>query len=311
MRANITEMNIFVRAVETNSFVGAARSLLIDPAVVTRAIKALEQDLGVLLFVRSTRSLRLTPEGMRFHRDCVQLLKKFDEATQQFREERATPHGRLRIGVTPGLTRRMLMRAIPEFQRRFPQIEIIFHSIADISEIGDMGPNVILRVRSHRQRGGTRLEPQGQVSRRIAQSRFVVCASPEYLKRAGIPRVPGDLLDHACIALVTADHDVHAEWQFVKRGQRQNIKVAPKLLIHGTDGYREAGAAGCGVIRLLACHIEDELESGKLIPMLADWESAGSPPIVAIYRKTRPMPLQTSVFIQHLVESFKRYNVQK
>jgi DNA-binding transcriptional LysR family regulator len=78
MRANITEMNIFVRAVETNSFVGAARSLLIDPAVVTRAIKALEQDLGVLLFVRSTRSLRLTPEGMRFHRDCVQLLKKFD-----------------------------------------------------------------------------------------------------------------------------------------------------------------------------------------------------------------------------------------
>lgn len=311
MRANITEMNIFVRAVETNSFAGAARSLLIDPAVVSRAIKALEADLGVLLFARSTRTLKLTSEGARFHRDCVHVLKKFQEATQQFREERARPHGRINVGITPGVTRRMLMQVIPEFQQKHPQLEVMMHSIAEVAELSDKGLDIVLRIRSLRQRGGTRSEPPGLVARKLAQSSFVVCASPEYLKRAGEPRSPSDLLKHSCVALVTTDHDVQTEWQFVRKGQRQNIKFLPTLLIQGTDGYREAGVAGCGIIRLLACHIENERESGALMPVLADWQSAWSPPIVAIYRKTRPMPLQVSVFIRHLVESFRRYDTAR
>src|SRR5258706_3848859 len=103
MHTPLHAMNIFVRAVETNSFVGAARSLLIDPAAVSRAIKALETELGVLLFARSTRALKLTAEGARFHRDCVQILKKLEQATQQFRADRAMPHGRLKVGM--GLAR--------------------------------------------------------------------------------------------------------------------------------------------------------------------------------------------------------------
>ena len=203
------------------------------------------------------------------------------------------------------------MQVIPEFQNKYPQLEIIMHSITEVSDLSAKGLDVVVRIRSLRQRGGTRLEPQGLVARKLAQSRFVVCASPEYLKRAGTPRTPTDLLRHSCIAIVTTDHDVQAEWQFVKNGRRQNIKFVPKLLVQGSDGYREAGAAGCGIIRLLACHIEDELQRGALVPLLADWQPAWSPPIVAIYRKTRPMPLQIGAFVRHLAESLRRYDVTR
>jgi LysR family transcriptional regulator for bpeEF and oprC len=91
MRNSIRTISIFVAVVEAKSFAAAARTLLIDPAALSRAIKFLEVDLGVVLFARSTRFLRLTNEGVRFYRDCVQILKKLDEATHQFRVQCRQP----------------------------------------------------------------------------------------------------------------------------------------------------------------------------------------------------------------------------
>jgi len=302
-------MNIFVRAVETNSFVGAARSLLIDPAAVSRAIKALETDLGVLLFARSTRTLKLTAEGTRFHRDCVQILKKLEQATQQFRANRAMPHGRLKVGMGLGMSRRLLLNTIPLFQKQYPDIEIILLSIDEVAQIEDKGVDVLLRPRILRQRGGQHPEPQGLVVRKLVQARSVVCASPEYVDRAGAPRVPVDLLRHACIAQVTMERDVQDEWPFVKSQVRQKVKFVPKLLLQGADAHREAGVAGCGIIRISAWNIEDELRSRKLVHVLPDWECTGATPLVAIYRKTRPMPPQLSAFVGYLSEAFRHHNL--
>ena len=163
-------MTIFVRAVEKNSFVGAARSLLIDPAAVSRAVNALETDLGVRLFTRSTRAMKLTADGARFHRDCTQILQKFTEATQRFRVDRTVPHGRLTVGMTSGLTRRMMLQALSVFQQQYPQIEILLLSVDDLAEIGDKGVDVLVRPRGLRQRGGQHSEAQGLVVRKLAGS---------------------------------------------------------------------------------------------------------------------------------------------
>ncbi len=159
MRRTIHGMNIFVRAVEANSFTGAARSLLIDPTGVSRAIKALEAELGVLLFARSTRTLKLTAEGARFYRDCVQVLRKVEEATEKFRGYRKQPHGLLKLGMAPGLSRRMLMRSIPAFQQLYPAIELVLLNIDDVSTVSDKGIDILIRGRSLRRRGGQRPEP--------------------------------------------------------------------------------------------------------------------------------------------------------
>jgi LysR family transcriptional regulator, regulator for bpeEF and oprC len=202
MHPSIRAINIFVSVVQTKSFAATARVLLIDPAVVSRAIKTIEQDLGVVLFVRSTRVLKLTDDGAHFYRDCVQILQKLSEATQRFRTSKEMPHGRLRIGMAPSLPQRILLRAIPPFQKRYPHIEIILLRVGDVDEIEKKGVDVLIRARSQGQRGRQRLEPDGMVVRKLAQSRRVVCASPLYLKRAGSPRTPTDLLQHACIALL-------------------------------------------------------------------------------------------------------------
>ena len=302
-------MNIFVRAVEANSFAAAAQSLLIDPTAVSRAIKGLEIDLGVLLFVRSTRTLRLTTEGARFYRDCVKVLKNFDEATSRVRAGKMIPRGRLTVGMAPGLAQRLLLRAMPEFQQRYPEIEIVLPIVSDIDQIGDTGIDVIVRGHLSRKRGTQRQAPQSLVTRKLVQSRNVVCASPEYLERAGVPRTPTDLLSHACVVILTLAGDVRNEWQFVRSQVRQKVKVVPRLLVQGTEPVREAAVAGCGIIRLTADIIEDELQSGALVPILTDWECSGAGPLVAVYRKTRPMLPQVSVFIQHLTDAFQRHNV--
>jgi LysR family transcriptional regulator for bpeEF and oprC len=308
MHTTLREMNIFVRAVDLHSFVGAAKSLLVDPAAVSRAIKAIEADLGILLLARSTRALKLTPEGARFYRDCVELLKKYEQTTQQFRAVGSKPHGRLTVGMGPSLTRRMLLRAIPSFQQQYPAIEIVLVSVDDMDEIGGGGPDILIRPRGQRRHGGMHRFPQGLIVRKLAQPPLVPCASPEYLKRAGTPRVPADLVRHACVVLLSMEHDILDEWHFVKSQMRQRIKVAPKLLVHGMEALREAALAGCGIIRPLACHIEDELRRRKLVPVLPDWECTGASPMVAIYRKTQPAIPQVSLFVNHLIKAFQRYN---
>lgn len=306
MRISIRVIEIFVRVVERGSFITAARSLLIDPAAVSRAINGLEENLGILLFTRSTRAMKLTTEGARFYRDAAQMLKSFDETIRRFQADTDMTR-QLKVGMGPALSRRMLLRAIPTFQQRHPEIQLVLLSINDRAEIGDEGVDILIRPRSTRQSGAEHRQPQGLVVRRLAQSPTIICASPEYLKRAGIPRTPGDLARHSCLALLTLERDVHDEWQFARPGAREKIKFASRLTAHG-DELREAALAGCGIVRLLACHVEEELLSGALMQVLPDWECLGGLPIVAIYRKTKPRLSPIYSFVGHLARAFQRYN---
>jgi len=309
MPVTFQTLTIFARAVEQQSFVKAARSLLIDPSAVSRAIGALEKDLGVVLFARSTRALKLTAEGARFHRDCIHILQRLTEATQRFRANSDMPYGQLRVGMAPGLRRRVLLQAVAPFRRRYPQIEIVLISVENRTEIGEKSVDVLVRARGVRQRGGARSEPQGLVVRKLFQSRYVVCGSSRYFEHAGKPLTPADLPQHPCIPHVSLDRDIVDEWRFARGDERQKFKFIPQLSIQGVDALCEAGLAGCGLIRVLAANVEDELRSGTLVPVLPNWECTGAPPMIAIYRKTRPMIPQVSVFVQHLADALGRHDV--
>jgi DNA-binding transcriptional LysR family regulator len=306
MAANIRAIEIFVRAVESGSFVAAARSLLIDPAAVSRAIKGLEEDLGIALFARSTRAFKLTTEGTRFYRDGAQMLTKFEETINKFRAD-TTLHGQLKVGMGPALSRPIMFRAISSFQKLHPAIRLILISVNDPSQVGDEGIDVFIRPRSLRQRGGEHKQQQGLIVRKLFYSPMVTAASPEYLKRASIPRVPADLAPHTCTALLTLERDVQDEWQFIKSNKRQKIKFAPKLITDG-EALREAALAGCGIIRVCAWEIADQLRSGTLLQLLPDWECLGGLPIVAIYRKSRPTQSRINALVQHLAREFQPYD---
>jgi LysR family transcriptional regulator for bpeEF and oprC len=305
MQNTFQALSVFVRTVEMSSFVNAARSLLVDSATVSRTIKALEADLGVLLFRRSTRTVKLTTEGARFYRDSVQLLDALERATVQFRARGDGPRGEIKVGMALGVSRRMVMRVVPGFQRLYPEVEIVLLNIDDLAQVGQKAVDVFVRPRSLRRQGGQHAERQGMVVRTLAQSRFVTCATPQYLHRFGAPRVPADLLHHSCIAHLTIERDVQNEWVFVKSQLREKVRTVPKLFIQGTDALREAALAHCGIIRTVAYVMDEELRSGKLQPVLADWDCPGAPPMVAIYRKTKPMPRAVGALVQHLAREFQ------
>jgi DNA-binding transcriptional LysR family regulator len=166
---------------------------------------------------------------------------------------------------------------------------------------------VFIRPRSLRQRGGEHKLPQGSIVRKLFYSPMVAAASPEYLKRAGMPRVPTDLVSHTCTALLTLERDVQDEWQFVKQNKRERIKFVPKLIADG-EALREAALSGCGIIRVLAWEIADQLRSGALLQLLPDWECLGGLPIVAIYRRTRPTQPRIKALLQHLATEFQPYD---
>jgi DNA-binding transcriptional LysR family regulator len=306
MPANLRAIEIFVRIVESGSFVAAARSLLIDPAAVSRAIKSLEDDLGISLFARSTRVLKLTTEGARFYRDGAQMLKKFDDTINKFRAD-TTLHGQLKVGMGPALSRPIMLRAVASFQALYPEVRLILISVNDPAQVGDEGIDVFIRPRSLRQRGGEHKLQQGLIVRKLFYSPMVAAASPAYIRRAGVPRVPTDLAPHICTALLTLERDVQDEWQFVKQGRREKIKFTPKLTADG-EALREAALAGCGVIRVLAWEIDDQLRSGALLQLLPDWECLGGLPIVAIYRKTRPTQPRINALLQHLAKEFRPHD---
>lgn len=306
MPTNMRAIEIFVRIVETGSFVAAARSLLIDPAAVSRVIKGLEDDLGISLFARSTRALKLTTEGARFYRDGAQMLRKFDDTINKFRAD-TTLQGQLKVGMGPALSRPVTLRAISSFQMLHPAVRLVLISVNDPAQVADEGIDLFIRPRSLRQRGGEHKQQQGMIVRKLFNSPMVTATSPAYLKRMGVPRAPADLAGHACTALLTLERDVQDEWQFVKQNKREKIKFTPKLIADG-EALREAALAGCGVIRVLAWEIADQLRSGALLQLLPDWECLGGLPVVAIYRKTRPTQSRINALLQHLTKEFRLYD---
>src|SRR5262245_20435450 len=167
MQNTLQALSVFVRAVEMGSFVGGARSLLVDSATVSRAIKALEADLGVLLFRRSTRALKLTAEGARFYQDSVQILQRLEQATGQFRARREAPRGEVKVGMALGVSRRMMMKVIPSFQKSYPDVEVVLLNIDDVAQVGQKGIDIFVRPRSLRRQGGQHAERQGLVVRKL------------------------------------------------------------------------------------------------------------------------------------------------
>jgi DNA-binding transcriptional LysR family regulator len=309
MTLSAHSMKVFVRAVEDQSFAAAARNLLVDPAAVSRTIRKLEDDLGISLFSRSTRFSKLTSEGKKFYRDCQQILQRLDVAAQRFRNNGGALRGELRIGLAPTFPRRMVTATLPQFQHQYPEIELQLLGINDPLEIANGNIDLLLRTGALRKRGGAHKDLSGLVIRKLIQSSMVVCAAPAYLRGAGTPLMPKDLARHACVALVTLERDVQDEWRFTKAGAVEKVKFFPKLLVQG-EALREVALAGCGIIRLLACHVQDELRSGDLVQILTDWNCGSGPAVVALYRNAKQTRPRVSAFVQHLVQAFRPYNVE-
>jgi DNA-binding transcriptional LysR family regulator len=289
----LQEMGVFARVVATGSLSAAARELGLSTAMVSRRLAALESRLGVRLVNRTTRSLRLTDEGARYHDACTRVLAEIEDADAAASAGGAEAQGALRVALPASFGHQHVAPLVPEFARRYPKVRLAL-SLSDRNvNVIDEGFDLAIRI--------AHLEDSSLTARRLAPNRRVLCASPDYLERHGTPRTPAELTGHNC--LTTTDFTM--TWEYKDpHGRSGSVRVSGRFACDNWEVLREWALAGLGVALKSTWDVHRHLEDGSLVELCPGYTFHRDVAIYAVYPHRRFLPAKTRVFIEFLAERF-------
>lgn len=294
-------MSVFVRIVDEGSLATAAAASDLSPTMVGNYLQALEKRLGVTLLNRTTRRQHLTEFGKIYYTRCVEILDCVADTEALALQSQAEPRGRLRISAPRAFGVDRLTPALADYAKRYPQIEIdlvISDRLMDL--LGD-GIEAALRIGP--------IRDDELIARPLAAIQPMLCAAPSYLAAHGAPREPADLADHECLLYTyTAQLDagtVNARWLLTDTAGTIDLSVPGRIHINSPAGLRRAALAGMGITLLPEPVIADDIESGALVALLADYAPPGLP-LHLIYRRDRRISPKLRSFIDFIVARFGR-----
>lgn len=293
-----TSMSMFVRVVECGSFAAAAQGSGMTPTMVGNHVRELERRLAGRLLNRTTRRQSLTELGRRYHAQCVEILARVDAAELDARELQAAPRGRLRISCPVIYGTRALVPVLGGYLERHPEVQVDLSLDDRFVDLAEGGFDAAIRVGE--------LPDSGLIARPLRPSPRICCASPAYLARHGTPRVPADLAQHHCLALVTAS-GAERDWRFPRPdGKGVEHLLAPgRLDVNGGLALREAALAGLGVILQPELMLKDDVDSGRLVRLFGDWP-APTWPVHVLHLPDARMTPKLERFIAFLQETLGR-----
>ena len=282
----------FVRVAEHRGFTAAARKLGLSVSAITKSVARLEEDLGAQLFNRTTRRIALTDYGQEFYERCVPLLAQLEDAESTIRQANTVPKGRVRAVVPFSFGRVTVAPALPKFHEKYPHIQLDLQF--NDSPIGFIEEGIDVAVRTGE------LSDSRLITRLLTQGPQKTVASPRYLAKHGVPRVPEDLHQHNCIL-----GRFGPEWTFrAPDGHDLTVRVGGNLTVYNGDVMREAAVAGVGIAQSTWWLFRKDLEAGAVVPILDDYAKLGSP-VWVIYPANRHLPAKVRAFIDFLVEITK------
>lgn len=267
------DLQFFVRAARAPSLSAAARELGLSPQAASAALKRLEAALGFRLFVRSTRSLRPTPEGLVFLDACEQGLGLIVQARERLSAGREALAGRIRLSMPSDLGRNVVLGWLHVFRERHPGVEFELQLTDRIAGLYREAVDVALRY-------GQPSDSQLVALALAPDNRRVLCASPAYLARHGRPAHPAELARHRCISFRLADRP-HEHWRFEREGEAQVIAVAAALRCDDGDAVRRLALLGEGVAYKSRLDVADDLRRGSLLALCEDWQGEPAPLFLA------------------------------
>ena len=287
-------MTVFVAVAEAESFAGGARKLGMSPPAVTRAVAALEKRLGVKLLTRTTRFVRATDAGLRYLEHARRIIADLNEADDAAAGVDAAPRGQLAVTAPVLFGRLYVVPSMVEYLRRYPDMSLTALFLDRIVNLFEEGMDVGVRIGE--------LPDSTMRAIGVGHVRRVVCASPEYLERSGIPQAPMDIARHTVIA-ASAVTPI-AEWKFVTGKKKIIIKVNPRLTVTNNDAAIQAALQGFGITRLLSYQIAPHLASGQLQTVLSEYEPPPLP-IHVLHREGRQASAKVRTFVDLLVERLR------
>jgi DNA-binding transcriptional LysR family regulator len=287
-------MSVFSRVVAAGSLSAAARELGLSPAVVSRRLAALESRLGVRLINRTTRSLHLTDEGATYYDTCARLLAEVEEADAAVSAGRVQPRGPLKVALPASFGHRHIAPLIPRFAARYPDVQLAL-SLSDRSfNLIEEGFDLAIRIAAD-------LADSSLAARKLAPNRRVVCASPEYLRRHGMPATPDDLIGHNCLTA----NDFAVTWEYRgPEGEPGNVRVSGRYACDNWEVLREWALDGLGVALKSTWDVRSHLEDGSLVAVCPGYTFDTDVAIYAVYPHRRFLPAKTRAFIEFLADSF-------
>jgi DNA-binding transcriptional LysR family regulator len=286
-------IDTFVRVAESRSFAAAARQMRVSRSVVTARIQQLETFVGAPLFHRNTRSVQLSELGLTFLRDCAELVGRTNEVVDQMREVTTSPSGRLRVHALPGFVLGHLAHVLQEFQGRYPQIVLdMIVNDAAIDPVKE-GFDCALQI----------FPPRSEelISKKLFPVRRVFCASPEYMKRHGTPRLPRDLKGHR-IGWYSG-YPTRERLAFHGPGEPVSLDLDPVLLTNSVHLLREYALEHAGIVCVPTLVASDAVLSGALKLILPEHQLT-SFWLSIFYPTTGRSSLKLKLFLDMLTASF-------
>ncbi len=284
------DLQLFVRIAGEGSLSAAARQLAISPAVASAGLKRLEQQLQARLFVRSTRSLRLTAEGEGFLEHARQALQSLEAGRQQLAGSKSAISGPLQLSVPSDFGRNTLLPWLETFMQTHPQVQLRLLLGDRVTDLFREPVDIALRYG----------EPED--SRLVALpvapgNRRVLCAAPAYLQRHGEPRQIGDLREHNCLIYMLGGR-AYERWRFHEGDAEHSLQVAGDRLSDDADVVRRWAVAGAGVVYKSWLDVAGDVHAGRLTVLLPDLQGEPTPlNLICTHREQLSKPV-------HLLRDF-------
>jgi len=284
----------FAKVVELNGFSAAAREIGVSKSAVSKQVARLEDDMGARLLNRTTRRLSLTEPGRAFYQGALRVLLEAEEAEQAVTHLSSAPRGILKVSAPMSFGVRHVAPLMPHFMSDFPELSIELDLNDRVVDLVEEGYDLALRI--------VDMQDSILIARRLAPSKSLLCASPEYLARQGVPKVLKDLTDHECLLYkyqATGD-----SWRFQGPGGERRIRISSRLRANNGDALLQIALGGLGIVLLPSFICNQDVRAGRLVRVLPEWSVRSGIDINAVYPANRNLSPKVRVFIDFLAARF-------
>jgi len=289
----LTSMIVFTRVAKAGSFAAAAKELNLSRAMATKHVMQLENGLGIRLLNRTTRNLSLTEVGTVYLERCLQILDDIEETELSVTRLQTEPRGTLKLNATPFFGAYHLAPAIAAYTEIYPDVNVELILQAGYVDLIEEGFDLAIRLDN--------LHDSSLIARKLGSSQRVVCGSPDYFKKHGVPGTPDDLKKHNC--LVNSSLPPRDQWQFSEpeSGKTTVVRVAGTMESNVADALRMAAISGLGLTLLPTYMVGQDLRKGLLQAVLKDY--IPSPlEIHAVYPHRKHLSAKVRTFVDFLHE---------
>jgi len=261
----LTSMAVFVKASDTGSFAAAATALRLSPQMVAKHVSTLEDRLGAKLLNRTTRRQSLTEMGAMYYERCQLILAEAEEADSLAAVQKGTPRGRLRVTAPVTFGAHSVAPLVAAYLQMHPEVTVELELTDRLIDLVEDGFEMAFRIGA--------APPPGLIARPLAPYQLIVCASPAYLKKHGVPLTPSDLEQHECLGYSFHSRSVENLWRFTRDGNSHTVNVRSRMFVNDGVSLLNAARKGFGIVMGGRDLIYEPMLRGEVTQILPEYEA--------------------------------------